>query len=378
MTSPSRRHRAGTAAVTLPASASPARPAFDAATSPLGAPAAEIRTWFDDLAAAELPDDDGSLDSARAAAEVFGRRAKADNTRRAYRAGVAAWCAFCEIHGLVALPADGADVAAFLAAERRRGLKSSTIELRRAAIRCLHFYAGCPVPTAGARVAATLAGIRRDAADKGELPVKKLAATLAVLTRILAAMPDDLVGIRDRALLLVGFAGALRRSELAAIEFRHLEPDARGLKLTLPRSKGDRNSRGVTVALPHGETALCPVRALEAWLNAAGITDGPVFRRVWTPPTRPGRPAPLPRLGTAAIASFSIARIIQARAAAAGFEPRALGGHSLKRGALTTGMDHGVHPTRLKRLGRHKSYTVLDEYLEQGDAFEGHPLSGLL
>jgi len=73
-----------------------------------------------------------------------------------------------------------------------------------------------------------------------------------------------------------------------------------------------------------------------------------------------------------------VARIIKKRAAAAGFDGALLGGHSLKRGAMTTGMDQGVHPTRLKRLGRHKSYAVLDEYLEAGDPFEGHPLAGVL
>ena len=79
-----------------------------------------------------------------------------------------------------------------------------------------------------------------------------------------------------------------------------------------------------------------------------------------------------------AIDAGTVARIIQARAAGAGFDPSALGGHSLKRGALSTGMDRGIHPTRLKQLGRHKSYAVLDVYLELGDPFDGHPLTGVL
>jgi hypothetical protein len=79
-----------------------------------------------------------------------------------------------------------------------------------------------------------------------------------------------------------------------------------------------------------------------------------------------------------AIDAGTVARIIQARAARAGFDRTALGGHSLKRGALSTGMDRGIHPTRLKQLGRHKTYAVLDVYLELGDPFEGHPLTGVL
>ena len=176
------------------------------------------------------------------------------------------------------------------------------------------------------------------------------------------------------------YAAFLVRSAAQAIRVEHLEARERGLRLTLPHSKGERAGRAVTVALPYGATALCPVRALRRWQAAAGITEGPVFRRLWRPPTRGPRPAPLPILvlGHAAIDAGTVARIVQARAAAAGYDRAALGGHSLKRGALTTGMDRGVHPTRLKRLGRHKSYSVLDDYLEAGDPFDSHPLNGVL
>jgi hypothetical protein len=86
---------------------------------------------------------------------------------------------------------------------------------------------------------------------------------------------------------------------------------------------------------------------------------------------------PLPRIGATAITPQTVAQVVQARAVAAGFGLRELGGHSLKRGALTTGMDRGSHPAKLKRLGRHKSFDVLGEHLEFGDLFEGHPLSGV-
>jgi hypothetical protein len=226
-------------------------------------------------------------------------------------------------------------------------------------------------------------------------------------------------GKRDRALLLVGFAGALRRSELAAIRIERLEKTDRGLRLTIPQTKGSQTD-SVVVPLPYGRTELCPVRALNAWLAAAGITDGPVFRRIWLPARGSGRgrgkqrsrgempangehagqaaedaPPPLPpqpfqrltppeplaappQIGKAALTSRSIADIVQARAVAAGFARRDLAGHSLKRGALTTGMDRGIHPAKLKRLGRHKSFDVLGEYLEFGDLFDGHPLTGVL
>jgi hypothetical protein len=103
--------------------------------APLGAAPREIRGWFDSMVAADFPFFDGTLAAARGTAEAFARLAKSENTRRAYRAGVAAWCAWCSRHALPCLPGQAADVTAFLAAERQRDLKVATIELRRAAIR---------------------------------------------------------------------------------------------------------------------------------------------------------------------------------------------------------------------------------------------------
>lgn len=346
--------------------------------APIGGDPMSVRIWFDTAADAIEPILDGTLDAERVAAETYARMAKSDNTRRAYRAAVRAWCMWCTLHGLPPLPASGGDVAAFLAGERGRKLTPNTIGLRRAAIRYLHRLAGCPVPTDDACVSETVAGIHRDAARKGELPKKKVAATAVIIRRLLAAIPDDLRGHRDRAIILIGFAGALRRAELAAIRVEHIEATDRGIRLTLPHTKGAQTA-AVTVPLPYGETNLCPVRALAIWQSASGITDGPIFRRIWLPRSAgPGNSPALPKIGSKAIDARSVATIIQARAMLAGFQRHDLGGHSLKRGALTTGMEAGVHPAKLKRLGRHKTFDVLGEYLEFGDLFEGHPLSGVL
>ena len=168
-----------------------------------------------------------------------------------------------------------------------------------------------------------------------------------VLRRLLAPIPGDLRGLRDRVVLLVGFAGALRRSELATIRFEHLEKTHRGLRLTLPQTKGDQMD-AVTVPLPYGETELCPVQALELWQRAGGLAEGPVFRRIWLPP-RPkpaagGETPALPRLGADASAPQTEPRSSRRARWRPGFGRRDLGGHSPKRGALTTGMDRGIHP----------------------------------
>ena len=199
-----------------------------------------------------------------------------------------------------------------------------------------------------------------------------------VLRRLLEPISDDLPGLRDRALLLVGFAGALRRSEIAGIRVEDLEHTQRGLQLTIGQTKGSQTAAVIT-PLPYDDTALCPVRALERWISAGAIKAGPVFRRIWRQKSsQDSGPPSLPRVGDVALSERAVALIVQARAVAAGFGAHELGGHSLKRGALTAGMDRGVHPTRLKRLGRHRSYDALGEYMEFGDLFEGHPLTGVL
>lgn len=340
----------------------------------MGGPPALVRAWFDAAAAAVKTENDGTLAAAYKSASTYRSRAKADNTRAAYRSAVRAWCGWCAKHGVPALPAFSHDVAAFLAAGRDAGQAGNTLKLRAAALRFLHRAAGLPSPTDTAEVSETMAGIRRDAPN----PQKKRAATTAVLRELLAPIPDDLRGHRDRALLLVGFAGALRRFELAAITLADLQRTDQGYELTLKRSKGAQ-TEAVLVPLPYGRTELCPVRALSRWIDAGVITEGAVFRRVWTPPqATPDSPPAQPAIGTEALTPRSMARIVQARAAAAGFAARDFGGHSLKRGALTTGMQQGLHPAQLKRLGRHKSFDVLGEYLEFGDLFAGRPLGGAL
>ncbi|MTJ93980.1 MAG: tyrosine-type recombinase/integrase [Desulfovibrio sp.] len=341
---------------------------------------AEVKRWFEASVDVAVPAYDGTLNTARKAAEAFGRKAKSANTRRAYRAGVRAFCAWCERQGCQALPAAPEDVAAFLAEERQLGRTVATIDLRRAAIRYLHWLAGVELPTGQVVVALTVSGIRHDAAEAGERPAKKLAATVAIIQEIVDAIPSDLTGLRDRALILVGFVGALRSAELAKIRAEHLTARERGLELFLPLSKGDRQAKGVTVPLPFGKTVLCPVRALRAWQEAAGITEGPVFRRIWrseAPKTNPGGPAHFV-VGTEAMDGGTVRRIVKRRGEAVGIDPETLGSHSLKRGAMTTGMENHAQPARLKRLGRHKSYAVMDEYLEFGDLFESHPLNGLI
>ena len=334
------------------------------------------------LLLADLPPPAVSFAEAEAAAAEYRRAARAENTRRAYRAAVAAFTDWCAAHAQTALPASPETVAAFLAAEAGRGLAVNTLRLRHAGLRYLHLLAGYPPPTASPLVSATFAGIRR--AHRRPLR-KKAALVLDPLRASVQAIPATLPGLRDRALLLVGFAAALRPSELAALTIEHLSRHADGIALLLPWRKNDQEARGTTVWLPAGQTDLCPVTALETWLAAAEIVEGPLFRRLWRlPPPRVRRGvrrkpvADRYRIGSNPIDTDSIALVVKKWTGLAGLDSAGFAGHSLRRGAISSGVAQGVHIARLKQFSGHASLKSLEEYVELDELRLHHPLKDVL
>jgi len=349
---------------------------------PAGAAPDSVAHWFDLETILALPAPIASFADAAEAAAQYRRAARSENTRRAYRAAVARFCAWCAEHRQNALPATPETVAAFLAAAARAGLAVNTLRLRHAAIRYLHLLAGAAPPTAAATVATTFAGIRR--AHRRPL-AKKTALVLDRLLPAIEAIPNTLPGLRDRALLLVGFAAALRPSEIARLTFEHTTHHADGIELFLPWRKNDQDARGTRLWVPKGHTELCPVAALEAWLAVAAIAEGPLFRRIWRLPpprvprgTRRNPVADRYRIGTSRIDTDSIALIVKNWTGLAGFDAAGFAGHSLRRGAISSGVAQGVHIARLKQFSGHASLKSLEEYVELDELRHNHPLKDIL
>ena len=199
------------------------------------------------------------------------------------------------------------------------------------------------------------------------------------------AIPDSLPGRRDRALILVGFAAALRPSELARLDIAALTRHEDGIALVLPWRKNDQEAQGTTVWLPVGRTDLCPVRALEAWLAAAAISEGPLFRRLWRlpPPRVPKGVIRTPiaaryRIGSRPIDTDSIALVVKKWTGIAGLDGAAFAGHSLRRGAISSGVAQGIHIARLKQFSGHASLKSLEEYVELDELRHNHPLKDIL
>jgi site-specific recombinase XerC len=171
------------------------------------------------------------------------------------------------------LPADPDTVAAYLASCADAGLKAGSIQRRVSGIVAFHMAHGYASPAAGAEVKLTMAGIRR---ELGTRQLGKSPALTADVAAMVAKTPvEKILGVRDRALLLVGFAGAFRRSELVALNFEDVEFREDGLKVTIRKSKTDQEGAGQVIGISCG-TKLCPVRALREWIAAANITSGPI------------------------------------------------------------------------------------------------------
>ena len=298
------------------------------------------------------------------AAAGLAREEKAPATRRAYRSDFQIFEAWCTERGLSALPATAEAVAAFLASECDRGMSASTIGRRVAAIRYAHKLGGHPTPTDDERVKATVRGIRRRI---GTAPQRKAPATSERVIPMALGVADGIKGLRDRALILLGFAGAFRRSELVALNVADIEETEAGLRITIRRSKTDQEGVGQTIAIVRGSVA-CPVAALKAWLQASGITEGRLFRSV--------------RKGGAAIgeslSAQAVANVVKAQARAVGLEPGQYAGHSLRSGFLTSAAKRGASIFKMMDVSRHRSVDTLRGYVRDADLFANHAGAGLL
>ncbi|BCM88113.1 site-specific integrase [Methylobacterium indicum] len=316
-------------------------------------------------ASAGLPAEAASL------VEAYQRASKADATVRAYRGDAAAFTAWCSRYGFRSLPASPEAVAGFLVAEAEAGRAASTIGRRCAAIRYAHKLARLPDPTEDEAVRATMKGIRRKI---GTAQDQKAAATADVLAAMLMRTPDTLTGKRDRALLALGFAGAFRRSELVALDVVDLREDPEGLRVLVRRSKVDQEGAGFEKAIPHGRF-IRPVALVRDWLDAAGITEGPVFR----PVSRSGRVRmTMGDANPARLTTQSVADIIKGYAAAAGLDASTFGAHSLRAGYITTAAERGADLARIMDQSGHRDTRTVVGYIRRANAFKGHSGDGFL
>ena len=299
----------------------------------------------------------------QAAIHDYALAEKSAATRRAYRSDFTAFTAWCAGRALNPIPAAPETVAAFIADQANAGFRASTLGRRVAAIAYAHGLAGLEPPTNSKAVRVVLGGVRRKI---GTRPAQKAPATAERITAMVASLPDTLTGKRDRALLALGFAGAFRRSELIALELADLAFETEGVRVHIRHSKTDQEGRGQEIAIPRG-SKLRPVKAVQDWLKAAKIKDGPVFRSI----DRHGR------IG-ASLSAQSVALIVKRHAEIAGLDPRDFAGHSLRAGFLTSAAEAGADVLRMMEVSRHKRVETVQGYVRRANGFKGHAGSTFL
>ena len=293
---------------------------------------------------------------------------RAASTRRAYAGDWSRFETWCAARATPALPASPALVAVYLSTLASNGLAPPSVARALAAIGHRHGQARLIPPhraDGGSVVTDVLAGIRRSRVGG---PDRKAAADADVVMQLLWSIEGDgMAAVRDRAVIALGMALAARRSELVALDVTDLAWEERGLRVTIRRSKTDQEGEGATVAVPEGRR-LTPLTHLRAWLDAAGITEGPVFRSLW----KGGRVRP------ARLSDHAVARIVQARALAAGLDPARYAGHSLRAGFVTAAARAGSDVWKIQQVSRHKSMQVLAGYVRDARLFEDHAGDGFL
>jgi site-specific recombinase XerD len=301
----------------------------------------------------------------------FAKASRAASTLSAYRSDVKIFTDWCLARGLAPIPPTPEALCAFLASEAESGRRPSTIARRLAAIKWAVESAGIlseteKCPTDDKNVSAVMAGIRR---TLGAAPKQKRAMTNDLVLGAVATHDGSLRALRDRAIVLLGFGGAFRRSELVALDVEDLEFCDNGLRVRIRKSKTDQTGEGVTIAVAAGSIA-CPAQAVRDWLAAANITSGAVFRHVVNKRNQ--------RVRDRRLAARNVASVVKKGARRLGLTEADFAAHSLRAGWLTSAAARGASVFKMKEVSRHKSLDVLGGYVREANLFRDHAGQGLL
>ncbi|MBC9785553.1 tyrosine-type recombinase/integrase [Heliobacterium chlorum] len=291
--------------------------------------------------------------------------ARSQQTIKSYQADWRHFSTWCRQSSQCALPASSETVEAYLVAMAQNGYKYSTISRRLSAISKAHEIEGKDSPTHSLIVRTALQGIARlhGSAQRGKSPI-----TVTHLREMMGHIPLTLQGHRDRALLLLGFAGAFRRSELVQLNVADLQFVAEGIRVNLRRSKTDPLGGGFIKGIPNGDHEnTCPVRAVRQWMERAGINEGPLFRPVTRHDT----------LRQTRLSDASVALIVKRYAQQVGLEVSQFSGHSLRAGLATAAASAGVEERLIMNQTGHRSVKMVRHYIREGSLFRQNAAKGI-
>ena len=296
-----------------------------------------------------------------ARARALASRSKATETLRSYRTAWTQWCAWCELMGYQPLGGDTLAVGMFLA-HLSRTKSLATARTRLAAVGTAHRIAGVPLDTKAGPIANVLEGFKR---EQGVKPLKQATPLLVeVLERFLSVYAKDTTAHRrDKALVLIGFASALRRSEIVALDLEDVEFVPQGVVLHLRRSKTDQHGKGELIAIHRGTNSeFCAVTALERWIDLRGRKSGPLFTRLH----KGGR------MTDERLRPQAVSLVLKRAVEASGLNPDTFSGHSLRAGLATSAALAGADLKDIMAQPRHRSHDIALRYIRRAEIWKNN------
>jgi len=282
------------------------------------------------------------------------KNSKAANTLRAYKADFKDFTAFCSRNGLNSMPTEPKILSIYLT-HLSTNSKFSTLKRRIASISVIHKMKGHYLDTKHPLIMENLHGIKRIKGSNQKAKKPILINELKLLIKAIDVSDEtEKRKIRDKTIILIGFSGGFRRSELVNIDYDDLEFVNEGVKIFIKRSKTDQSGEGMTKAIPYFDNKIfCPVISLKRWINYLKTKSGKIFN----------------------ISDKSVALIIKKYASLSGLDPSKYGGHSLRSGFATTTAESGAEERNIMAMTGHKTTQMVRRYIQEANLFKNNALS---
>ena len=295
------------------------------------------------------------------------KSSKSVNTVRAYKSDFEDFTLFCIKNGFKSLPTEPKIISLYLTYLSSKNVRTSTIKRRLVSIGVIHKIKGHYLDTKHPIIVENFMGIKRlkGISQNGKKPllINDLKEIIDVINK---QEEPELKKLRNKAILLIGFAGGFRRNELVSLNFEDLDFVFEGVKINIKRSKTDQFGEGFTKGIPHFENYLyCPVKNLKNWLNISKIKKGPIFVRF----------SKGVNLTNIRLTDQSIALIIKEYLTKAGVDNKNYSGHSLRSGFATSAAEAGAEERSIMAMTGHKSSEMVRRYIKEANLFKNNALS---
>ncbi len=294
------------------------------------------------------------------------KSSKANNTLRAYKSDFRDFEAFCVKHGLISLPSEPKIISLYLT-HLSKNSKFSTLKRRLVSISMVHKLKGHYLDTKHPIIVENLMGIRR---IKGSIQTGKKPLLINYLKSLINVIDEkkieEIKKFRDKSILLIGFSGGFRRTELVSLDYEDLEFVPEGLKITIKKSKTDQFGEGMLKGLPYfSNEKYCPIVNLKKWLEISKIKSGSIFRRFTKGSI----------LTDKRLSDQSVVLLIKEYLKLAGIESENFAGHSLRSGFATVAADSGADERSIMAMTGHKSTEMVRRYIKEANLFKNNALN---